>query len=180
MLAIDRGVTHYSHPETNLLKRSARHNVLQPEPAGTRLPDQLRHCDPGARMLHAEARGAGMSLSCDVTGAWPEGIFTRHIRSVTAESPRCFVFTDEVELAEEMSVSFRVNTNHPITVEGASARIEGQGAALIVTPADWSPEEVAADEEGIDGEERPVNLLRLVTPRAKTHLITTRVEVVPT
>lgn len=182
ILAMDRGVTNYSHPETNLLKRSGRHNLLQPEPEGVPTPDQLSTCNPGALVTQARGDGRGMMLTCDVSGAWPEGLFTGNRRSVLAEGPRSYRFEDHAECVQAMALSFRLNSTFPMVVEraagaGVSVRIIGKGADLLVTPEGWTPAEVTTDEEGIDGEQRPVNLLRLVSAKAREHRLTTRIEV---
>ncbi len=177
-LAVDRGVTNYAHPETNLLKRSGRHNLLQPEPPGKVLPDQLSSCDPGARIVHAEVSDGLLSLACEVTGAWPEGLFQRNTRTVEAESHRVFVFRDRVACPEPTPVSFRLNTTLPVVAEDSGVRIVGKCADLVVAAVDWTPAETTVEEDGIDGAERPVTLVRLVSQASHEHALTTRVEVV--
>jgi hypothetical protein len=78
-----------------------------------------------------------------------------------------------------MAVSFRINSNYPIMVDGNEARIVGKKSELVVTPINWEPREVIVEEEGIDGDENPVNLLRLVSASSKGHELVTRVEVIP-
>ena len=175
---MDRGVTNYSHPETNLLKRSARHNLLQPEPDNVPLPNQLSLCNPGASVTRAEHSDRTLQIECDVLGAWPEGVFTTNTRTVTSTDPREYTFTDIATFVDATSVSFRINTSFPISIDGDSATIQGEESALIITPLNWTPSEITADEEGIDGDENPVQLLRVVSPKATRHELTTSVRVV--
>ena len=178
ILAIDRGVTNYSHPETNLLKRSARHNLLQPEPPSGPLPNQLSMCNPGAVVSRATNTDDELAIECDVSGAWPEGMFLTNTRTITSDGARVYLFEDSVILGDAMAVSFRINSNYPIMVDGNVACIVGEKSELVVTPINWEPREVVVEEEGIDGDENPVNLLRLVSASSKGHELVTRVEVI--
>lgn len=73
---------------TNLLKTSARHNLLQPEPASGPLPDQKRNADPGARYTECEYADGKLALKCDVTDAWASDNVQKNVRAVISERAR--------------------------------------------------------------------------------------------
>ena len=176
-LAIDRGVTVYSHPETGLLKLAARHNLLYPEPADGRLVHQLSGGEGGRLASAIEQHGAVMMVS-DNRLAWEPGVFRANLRRVFSPAADLYIFDDEVRLVEAMAVSFRLNSLAPMRQRGDSVWVSGRRASLCVTPLNWEPVEAALGPDGIDGNERPVNLMRLVAAPARSHRLLTAVQVV--
>ena len=48
-----------------------------------------------------------------------------------------------------------------------------------MTPLNWAPSDATLVGDGTDGKLRPVNLMRLVSPIAKSHRLLTRIRVIP-
>ncbi len=115
----------------------------------------------------------------DTTKAWAPGIVKRSVRRVTSPNPREYLVEDEIELCEEMPVSFYLNTQMDAETGPDGAVFLGKKARLEIRPEDWIPESVCFEEKGVDGHEKPVNRLRMVHPAAKVHRFRTRLTLVP-
>jgi hypothetical protein len=178
VLAMDRGITNYDHPETRLLTMAARHNLLYPEVPGRLFVQQPRDRQGGVLVSAVEHEGAVMYVT-DNREAWEEGLFARNVRRIFSPWPDLYLFDDDVVLKEPTGVSFRLNSRYPIEVDDGGAWVRGEAASLRIVPLNWTPAETTAAREGIDGQLHPVNLLRLVAAPAQEQRLLTIIQVVP-
>jgi hypothetical protein len=177
-LAIDRGVTNYDHPETNLMGFASRHNLLYPERADGAEVHQPSDV-AGALLTSASERDGVVLLASDNVAAWPAGVFDTNIRRVFSPFPTLFIIDDEAVMGEPCAVSFRVNTTCSVRVVEGGFQVDGQRASLRIMPLNWTPANHSADALGIESHLRPVNQLRLLSPEATTHRLLTALEVIP-
>jgi hypothetical protein len=178
VLAMDRGVSGYDHPEANLMGFASRHNVLYPErPDGAEVhqPTDV----PGARLTSAFDRDGVVMLASDNAAAWAPGLFARNMRRVYSPRPDLFIIDDEAQLPEALALSFRLNTLSPVQLADGECRVAGTRASLRIVPLNWTPAQAECAPLGLDGHLRPVNLLRLVTPVAQSHRLLTAIEIIP-
>ena len=175
--AIDRGITIYSHPETAALQLPVRHNLCYPEiPGGAILhqcPD-AEHGGRGARLVDASYEGGIFAAEVDVTDAWQDGFVTADTRAVISSGPGDFEIEDTLELTGAYPVIFQLHTKLPVEIVNGIAILRGRKADLHVEPVDWTPQEIAAEEAGIDGHLEPVNRLILRSAAANSHHLKTR------
>ncbi len=178
---MDRGVTTYSHPDTNLLQLSGYHNLLYPERSDGSICDQQsdNNDGTGAKLLFAEERDGVCTLAGDTTGAWKPGITTHCTRKITTASAREYLIEDEMDLTEPIAVSFRVNTQLPVEITDTGAVLRGAAADLYIEPVNWTPCERTAKPESVNAELESVNLLRLVNAAAARHRLVTKLTLVP-
>lgn len=177
-LALDRGITNYSHPDTRLLQLPGYHNLAYPECAdGSLLMQHGNAADGSAKMLYSEFENGTFRASTDTTGAWDGNLVERSVRTVVSNSADCYVLTDELELAEELPVSFRVNTRAEAEIRDACVILHGVSEDLIVEPLDWTPAEITAAKTSIDEHLEPVTLVRLVHAPSHSHAFRTRLTI---
>ena len=179
---IDRGVTNYSHPETKMLQLAPYHNLAVPVKPDGSLSSQIpqQEGETGAVLVSSEIGADGVyRLEGDTTKAWAPGLVKRSVRRVTSPGPREYLVEDELELFEEMPVSFYLNTYLPAGTSSDGAVLLGETACLEIRAADWIPEAVRFEEKGVDGHEKPVNRLEMVHPAAKVHRFRTRLTLIP-
>ena len=179
---IDRGVTNYSHPETGTCGLASYHNLACPDKPDGSLARQVaqNEGETGAVLVSSRIGEDGVwRMEGDTTKAWAPGIVKRSIRRVTSPNPREYLVEDEIELCEEMPVSFYLNTQMDAETGPDGAVFLGKKARLEIRPEDWIPESVCFEEKGVDGHEKPVNRLRMVHPAAKVHRFRTRLTLVP-
>ncbi|MFW5787794.1 MAG: hypothetical protein ACOCV3_05960, partial [Halanaerobiales bacterium] len=172
VLALDRGVTSYSNPETSLMKIAPRHNLLYPEnPDGEIIHQPLDV--PGAKLGPGLKEKDVIMIASDNKGAWEEGLFNMNIRRVFSPTPELFIFDDLIELNKRIRMSFRINTLYPVIIAKEQALIRGENTYLKVIPLNWKPEKNFSQVEGIDYKGNSVNLLIMKTkPNNKFRLIT--------
>lgn len=178
-LAIDRGVTEYSHPDTGLFKLADWHNMAIPEqPDGALLSQRGDNNDgTGARLTAASYENGVFFAETDTTGAWAGELIRKSVRSVRSEKANEFLITDTLELSEALPVSFRVNTRAEAVIEGSRVILRGREDELVVEAVDWTPAEITFAPTGIDEHQESVNLLRIVHGAAERHVFTTRLTV---
>lgn len=177
-LAIDRGVTVYSDPDTALIGNAARHNLLYPEnPGGVSLrqpPDA-----PGAVLGSVLDVGGVLLMASDAARAWAPGLFQAAVRRVFSPEPDLFLIDDEAAFAEERSVSFRLHSRAVMERDGDAILVRGERAALRLTALNWTPAEAGFRAEGTDCDGRPVRMARMAAAPARAHRLLTAVEVLP-
>jgi hypothetical protein len=180
VLAMDRGVTTYDHPEVGLIGAAQRHNLLYPESVDGRFITQPPEAKGGA-ITSALQVGEWLMLACDNTLAWEPGVVQRSTRRVFSPWPDLFVFDDEMRGvdAQVARVSFRLNTREPVEVRDDATWVLGQRAALRIVPLNWTPQTITHAVEGIDSHLQPVNLLRIVADLASAPRLLTAIEVYP-
>ncbi len=178
VLALDRGVTTYSHPETSLIKLASRHNLLYPESPDGSIIRQPSNVIGGILTSAIESNGIVM-LTSDNKDAWEQGLFDINIRRIFSPAANLYIFDDEIMMSNPMELSFRINSRGNMAERDGEAWIEGNKASLRVIPINWTPKEMTMEPEGIDSHERPVNLLRMVSNRERSHRLLTAIEVVP-
>ncbi len=177
-LACDRGVTNYDHPETRLIGTAARHNLLYPEHPDGFLVHQPGHA-AGAVLTSALEKDGVTLLASNNTNAWDKGLFTLNRRRVCSPSADLYLIDDEIEMAHEWAMSFRLNSRFAMRDQDGVVWVEGTKAYLRIVPLNWEPVQTVIAVEGIDDHYRPTNLLRMVAPAATAHRLVTAVEVVP-
>jgi hypothetical protein len=178
VLAMDRGVTDYDHPEVMPIIMAGRHNLLYPEndkgfimhqPAG----------GYGGELKLAEYRQGTLLLVSNQEKAWEAGLFKKNIRRVVSPEPWLYIIDDEVEMNTAWKMSFRVNTSYDACEEENGMRIDGSRSSLRILPLNWCPQRKLAGREGLDCHLKPVNLIRLETGKAIKHRLITVLEVLP-
>ena len=174
--ACDRGVTGYSHPDTNLLQLPGYHNLLCPElPDGSICKQVADDNDgTGAKLVSADFSGGVFDALVDTTGAWPNGFITKNTRRITSSCAREYLIEDVMELFDTMAVSFRLNTRMPMEKIPTGVVVRGEKADLYVEPVDWTPENISIAPESVDGDLESVNLLRMFAAPAKAHHLKTK------
>ncbi|MCL5998050.1 MAG: hypothetical protein M1546_18665 [Chloroflexi bacterium] len=177
VLALDRGVSNYDHPEANLMGFASRHNMVYPErPDGAEVhqPTDV----PGARLVSTLNGDGVVAVTSDNAAAWPRGLFKTNLRRIFSPSATLFVFDDEVETEAPWAVSFRVHSVYPMRADGPAFWVQGERASLRIMPLNWTPVTAGMDVLGMESHLQSVNLLRLVTPTATAHRLLTAVEIV--
>jgi hypothetical protein len=177
ILAMDRGVTHYGHPATGLMKRAHLHNVLIPVRTDGMFAQQLQ---PFSYAVIPEGRGDAQTLeaSVDCTAAWPDD-FKQSVRSVESPDPRSFLIRDRVECLRQQAVEFRLHSAHPIRQDGNHLRVVGPHATLCIRP-EWDLTTVDVAQEGLDEHGQPVWRLALRSQAAVAHDLLTHLTLLPT
>jgi len=178
-LAMDRGMLHYDHPEHLLLGRSGRHNLFCPEDADGLAVRQHPSTTEGGILRSALQADGVLLLASDQSRTWAPGTVLSSLRRVISPDASLYLIADELETAEELTASFRINTAWPIEARGRAWRIRGPRTDLLVVPLDWTPAGVTTVAEGVDDRAAPVNLLRLLAAPARRHRVTTALEILP-
>ncbi len=182
VLALDRGVTTYDHPEVGLIGMAARHNLLYPESPDGRFisqPPSAKGAELKSAVLVSWAGREVVMIAADTTLSWEEDVFLSVHRRVFSPSPELFILDDDARMVQPMAVSFRLNTHCDMDRRDGEYWIRGKKASLRVVPLNWLPVRYVADAEGIDSHLSPVNLLRLFTGPASSHRLLTAIEVIP-
>ena len=174
-LALDRGVTNYSHPDTKLLQLPGYHNLAYPELAdGSLLMQNGNQNGCGAKLLETTYENGVFRTATDTTGAWVGNVVEHSERRVESASAAEYILTDELTLSEALPVSFRVNTHAEAEIKGDCVILHGISADLKIEPEDWKPVEITAVPESIDEHLEKVTLVRLVHAAAKEHTFRTK------
>jgi hypothetical protein len=178
VLACDRGVTSYDHPEVALIGMAARHNLVYPESPEGVLMRQPGNA-PGGLLTSALEHEGAILLASDNLGAWAPGLFRKNLRRVFSPTPDLYLLDDELALEQPWVVSFRLNSTYPMEARDGAYWVRGERAALRVVPLNWVPSEATWDVEGVDCHLHPTHLLRLATAPAASHRLLTAIQVVP-
>ena len=178
-LAMDRGITDYSDPESKHMKRAEYHNLLYPESEdGIKLAQPPGV--PGGRLGPALFRDGLALLASSQKDAWASGVFDTNIRRVVSPGPGLYVIDDEIDMPEARHMTFNVNSPHlACEAQDGSWRIEAAGVVLRVLPLNWKPVKAFAGADGVDGASRPAYRLGLTAQRAWAHRLMTLLEVLP-
>lgn len=172
-ILIDRGICVYSNPLVNVLDKAKMHNLFIPEASEGVMSYEQDVLGPGARIVRSSYENGVLDYCTDTLGAWPPGILQSIKRSVKSDNPHEYFIYDDAEFLEETGSSFRLHTYGKITQQENSWSIEEGGYEITVTPINYTPAYAEYGEEGVDGEMKPVNSLRLYLPKAmEQHIIT--------
>lgn len=179
VLAMERGITRYSDPQSKHMKRAEYHNLLYPEnEGGTRLSQPPGV--PGGRLGLALFRDGLALLASSQKDAWAAGVFDTNIRRVVSPGPGLYIIDDEITMAEARPMTFNINSPHRAReAHDGSWRIEAAGADLRVLPLNWNPVTAFAGTDGVDGASCPAYRLGLTAQCARTHRLLTLLEVLP-
>ena len=173
-LAVDRGQMAYVDPRSALMKLARYHNLAIPHSDG----HPLRQHNPCPVASTASGSGDLRNLDCrmDLTGVWPApiGVCSRELRSL--ESPEVLEVIDNLTADQPITVGFYLHSRSPWQ-RGADGWVtQGQRARLTVLPA-WQPVQEEAEEDFVLGTKEPAYRLRLLTPAASSHQLTTTLTV---
>ncbi len=170
ILAIDQGICNYGQARTNLMKYATNHNLLTPVMADGSLSRQV---NPAPKAICPSGWGTDIAMQAeiDVTELW-HGLFTRCVRRVVSERPEVFAIEDEAELVQPGAVAFHLHSRFPIRQDGAAFVMEGDHARLMIAP-DWAPASFLCRLDGLDGDDRPVWHLEIISKPAAVHNLKT-------
>ena len=175
-LLIDRGITYYSDPMTQILKIARLHNLAAPTDDQCQDLQQINPC-PAAVCPTGSGDGQSLHLTVDAAPAWGDSV-RRVVRTIDSPDPLHFTITDELELPAPGAVTFHLHSRFPLSVSGNTATFQAHKSALRVR-WDWAGEAVHAGEELCDGAHTPVNHLAVRAAPATRHVLLTHLEIVP-
>jgi len=173
-LLIDRGITFYGDPVTEILKIARLHNLLAPSGETGDDLEQINPCPAGVCPV-GSGDEKSLHLEIDTTAAWG-GKVSKMLRAIDSPDPLHFTITDHAELTEPTAVTFHLHSRFPLTVNGNTATFQAGKSKLLVT-WDWTGEVVSAGEELCDGHHQPVNHLAVRAGAARRHRLVTRLEI---
>jgi len=173
-LLIDRGITFYGDPVTEILKIARLHNLLAPSGETGDDLEQINPCPAGVCPV-GSGDEKSLHLEIDTTAAWG-GKVSKMLRAIDSPDPLHFTITDHAELTEPTAVTFHLHSRFPLTVNGNTATFQAGKSRLLVT-WDWTGEVVSAGEELCDGHHQPVNHLAVRAGAARRHRLVTRLEI---
>ena len=159
-LAMDRGVTTYSHPETKTIQQADVHNLLLPEVKGV---VGRQHADDSAKVLDVKFENGLFCYATDTTGAWDDGVYDKCVRRVVSPCADVYLVDDEAACPVPTVLHFTVNSTYAAEPAGKGLRILGKKNDLYVCPVNWTPAAVTHGVHGIDSHEHPAQRMRLST-----------------
>lgn len=175
-ILIDRGVCSYGESYVNVIGMASQHNLLIPERNGFVYKQNTTDPKRSGKTLEAVFSGKEFRYSVDLSQTWEENIFEKNIRSIFSDFPTTFIITDDIVCDKETLLSFKLNTYGKILQNGINYIIDCGDVKLRVEPVNWTPENVFANKNGVDGDGRIVNQLALYTGYVKECLLKTRLE----
>ena len=175
-LLIDRGITFYSDPMTEILKIARLHNLVTPTDDKGQDLEQINPC-PAAVCPTGSGDGTSLHLTTDAAPAWGP-LVRRAARTIDSPDPLHLTIADELELARPMAATFHLHSRFGLSVAGNTATFEAAKSRLRVR-WDWPAQVVSAGEELCDGAHVPVYHLALRASSAAEHRLVTQLEIVP-
>ena len=175
-LLIDRGITFYSDPMTQILKTARLHNLVTPTDEGGQDLQQINPC-PAAVCPAGDGDVNSLRLSMETTPAWGSTV-RRAARTIESPDPLHFTISDELETPATEAATFHLHSRFPISVSGNTATFQA-GLCKLLVRWDWPGQVVSAGVELCDGAHKPVNHLAVRAAPAQRHRLVTHLEIVP-
>lgn len=176
-ILIDRGIGDYNNPVFGNIGKSYNHNVLQPEAEDSAAYEQPVTKHAQGVIVQAKFQNGALQYCSDLTDVWQEGIFRKNIRSITSETPYCYMIHDHVEYVRPMRSSFRLNTLGRIEERDGYFIIVDGKVQIAIYPINYTPDSVFYGEDGYNFQMRTVNQLRLYTAKGSAHDLYTGIEI---
>lgn len=171
-LLIDRGVTSYNHPDTQLMQLPEYHNMLIPQLPGERLLQEPTL--DGAVLKKAIFENGCFETTGDITRAWDDPRIRKQTRDIRSDRPDHFIVTDVLELEEEWDAVFWLQTHAACEAAENGVCVVGEHARVTITGVNWQPK-VSWETFGVDSELRPVCRIGLRSAPARSHTLITEI-----
>lgn len=175
-LLIDRGVTSYNHPDTQLMQLPEYHNMLVPQLPGERLLQEPTL--DGAVLEQAVYENGCFETTGNITQAWNDPRIRKQTRTIRSDRPDCYTVTDVLELEEAAPAVFWLQTRAKCEAVENGVCVVGEHARVQITGVNWQPE-VSWETFGVDAELRPVCRIGLRCDSACTHMLITEIKLRP-
>lgn len=179
-ILIERGAGGYSNPETSTMKLSYRHSMTVPFDEEGEWYSQPVEEGYSGTLEDARLDEGRLRVLSDDTGAWPEGLYLQATREVISDAPSEYTITDYGRLAKPVGgVAVLYQTLSPVEPDDEGFVIHAKRARVRISPEGWTPETAACERISVDGELRPVNVIRFATRPVEEYRLTTRIQVLP-
>jgi hypothetical protein len=177
-ILIERGSAVYSNPETAMMKLSDHHSMAVPFDDDGESYSQPMVEGFGGTLEHASFDGDGLHIRSNDTGAWEEGLYAHATRELVSENPSEYLLTDTGTFARSVGgVAILFHTLSPVVADGDGFLIKAERATVRIYPENWTPVSASCVTASVDGELRPVNVIRFATGPVEEYTLTTRIEV---
>jgi hypothetical protein len=179
-ILIERGAGGYSNPETGTMKLSNRHSMTVPFDEDGEWYGQPVEEGYSGTLEDARLDDGKLRVRSDDTGAWPEGLYEKATREVVSNAANEYTITDYGSLATPVGgVAVLYQTLLPVEPDGEGFVIHAKRARVRITPVGWKPVTADCERVSVDGELRPVNVIRFATGPLGEYRLTTKIQVLP-
>lgn len=159
-LLLDRGTPVYTHPATEICKRTEAHNAVVPDG----LSQSVAVGAGGAVLLRADEEDGRVHIESDATGCWP-GLAVRASRRLTLVRPATLLVEDDTEWTRPTSTWQCWQAPVPWQRRDDGWMIVVDGVELLLQVLSTGDFEMEAAPFSLDGLLRPVHRLVIRTPR---------------